>query len=420
MKVVITSDTHFGDPTSQLAALGADGRPVLGSKYADFKNAAGKENDYLILLGDVIDVAVERYKDAFDIFIFFLNQLVKDNLAKKVLYVPGNHDFDVWHTVEYQANIINRVSSLPPRQISLLRMAVPAVIDDRPSARYELFLGGVMRGQDPDKPYGHHLFLDFLTNKKLNISVGYPNAYLVTSQGETLLLTHGQYFEDFWSLISDWAPKIFKSDYVLDTAPMIMNLTHVNYPLSQLSSSGVGQAGPLTKVLQDIQRDFKHQKIDNIRFYLDNLQKEIRTRLLKVKWYNPISWSKVWALAALKKAILKEIKKTPHLPAKEDKGWEDKAKEKMDRYYLWCQEELRALNEREGFNYPDRPGKLIFGHTHRPIGITNDKHRLLGPGLEIPVYNTGGWLQKKEEGEEGGSELFIYETGKPLRSIRIF
>jgi len=301
-------------------------------------------------------------------------------------------------------------------------MAVPAVIDDRPSAKHELFLGGVTRGQNPDKPYGHHLFLDFLTNQKLNISVGYPNAYLVTSEGETILLTHGQYFEDFWSLLTDWAPRIFKSDYVLDAGPMIMNLTHVNYPLSQLSSSGAGQAGPLTKVLQGIQRDFKHHKFVNISYYLDNLQKEMLTHFLNVKWYNPISWPRAWALASVKKAILKEIKKTPHLPAKENKGWEDKVKvkEKMDKYYSWCQEEIKALNEREGLNYPDRPGKLIFGHTHRPIGITNDDPRFLGPGIKIPVYNTGGWLQKNEKGDNGGSELFIYETGEPLRSIRVF
>jgi len=37
-------------------------RKAKGAKYDDFYNFVGKQNDYLIFLGDIIDVAIEDYK----------------------------------------------------------------------------------------------------------------------------------------------------------------------------------------------------------------------------------------------------------------------------------------------------------------------------------------------------------------------
>jgi hypothetical protein len=58
MKIVVTSDTHFGDLTSQLATINSNGQPELGSRYAEFKKKAGEGNDYLVLIGDILDVAI--------------------------------------------------------------------------------------------------------------------------------------------------------------------------------------------------------------------------------------------------------------------------------------------------------------------------------------------------------------------------
>jgi predicted phosphodiesterase len=421
MKVVITSDTHFGDLTSELAKIGPNGQPALGSRYEDFAREAGADNDYLILLGDIVDVAIQNYKEAFDIFKYFLNRVAEDKLAKKIIYVPGNHDFDVWHAVEYQANIINRISSRPQRPTSLFRMSVPAFIDDRDPKTFELFLGGVTRGQDPDEPYGHHLFLDYLTDQDLNISVAFPNVYLITRDETTILLTHGQYFQVFWSILSDWAPRVLGSDLRISVPPLIKILTHLNFPLSQLSSSGVGQAGPLTNVIREIQYDFKSQRTEKIEIYLDNLLREVRSSYLKKT--DLLTRLAFWFL---KKKVIKEIKKKPHLAPKEDKGWETRQEtlKKMTAYYLSSCDEIRELNDQNNLNYPCKPQMLIFGHSHRPIGITNGSHPSLLPfsgGPHVPVYNTGGWLQKDptDKSTFSGIELFIYETGKAIRSVKI-
>jgi hypothetical protein len=53
MRLAVISDVHFGDDLCTLVATGPDGEPCLGPAY------------------------------------------------------PGNHDFDIWHTVEHQVNVIN-------------------------------------------------------------------------------------------------------------------------------------------------------------------------------------------------------------------------------------------------------------------------------------------------------------------------
>ena len=426
MKITITSDTHFGDLNSQLATLDASGQPQLGNKYPTFRDAIGKNNDYLVLLGDIIDVAVEDYKVAFDIFRFFLNQIYQDGIAKKILYIPGNHDYDIWHTIEYQTNIINPIIHRPSKPTSLFRMSVPAVLDDRASPKYAFFLGGVTRRPDSEEPYGH-LFLDFLSDEKLRFSIGFPNAYVATRQNETILLTHGQYFQVFWSLVSEWAPRLFQSDLKVNIPLIMKNLVQLNFPVSQLSSSGVGQAGPLTDVTRQIQFDFKNNKPDRLKKYLDSLQNEICDNVLRTNWYNPFDWLKKGAISLIKKSILKGIQETPHASPREDETWEYRPEtlQKMSSYYLSSCEEIKSLNAEYGMNIPNRPSMIIFGHSHRPIALQSQKHPILQPfpgdPFQLPVYNTGGWLERQIGGKKifSGIELFIYETDQPLKSVTI-
>ncbi len=104
MRIAIISDTHFGDPMCTLVDSQGELRP--GPKYEDFKNAAGKDNDYLILLGDVLDFSIAKYQDAYKTAKFFFLQIQEDKIAREIIFVPGNHDSDLWHTVEYQVNVI--------------------------------------------------------------------------------------------------------------------------------------------------------------------------------------------------------------------------------------------------------------------------------------------------------------------------
>ncbi len=84
-----------------------------------------------------------------------------------------------------------------------------------PRPKQKFLLPDVVPHRDREEPEAHYgnLFFDDitreasngrLTGKKLNFNFAYPNLYLVTDEGESLLLTHGHYFEAFWSVAAEW------------------------------------------------------------------------------------------------------------------------------------------------------------------------------------------------------------------------
>ena len=105
MRLAVISDTHFGDALGTLVTNGdADSSPRLGPAYPALKRAVGRV-DYLILLGDILDFSVASYEKAYKQARVFFKAVQEDGMARQMVYVPGNHDFDIWHTVEHQVNV---------------------------------------------------------------------------------------------------------------------------------------------------------------------------------------------------------------------------------------------------------------------------------------------------------------------------
>lgn len=135
MRVAVISDTHFGDPLGTLTGS-RHGRSTIGPAYAPLAAALGRV-DYLVLLGDILDFSVSSYEESYRAARRFFRQLRRDRIAGEMIYLPGNHDHDVWHTVEYQVNVIQRLQQgqLP----RAFKQSVPGVIDDRrPAASFLL------------------------------------------------------------------------------------------------------------------------------------------------------------------------------------------------------------------------------------------------------------------------------------------
>jgi hypothetical protein len=231
-----------------------------------------REIDYLVLLGDILDFSVASYADAYRQARCFFRRLAQDGLAREIIYLPGNHDFDVWHTVEHQVNVINRlVSGQLPRAF---KRSVPAVIDDRgPGPKF--LLPDVIPHRDREEPEAHYgnLFFDDITRDasdeprgapRLTFNFAYPNLYLVTDGGESVLLTHGHYFEAFWSVAAEWTALLARDDLDLEAEAMsLREVVGINLPLHQLACTGIGQARPLES--RDIQREaFRGKHPENL------------------------------------------------------------------------------------------------------------------------------------------------------------
>src|SRR5262249_9215844 len=152
----------------------------------------------------------------------------EDDLAREFVYVPGNHDFDIWHTVEHQVNVINQLKQgqLP----RAFKRAVPGVLDDRstdPPCR--LLLPDIRPRPEchENRALYDSLFRDHITRhgggegrrptgRKLTVDFAYPNLYLVTRHGESVLFTHGHYFEAFWAAAAEWAILLAGEDLPLE------------------------------------------------------------------------------------------------------------------------------------------------------------------------------------------------------------
>jgi hypothetical protein len=495
MKLAVISDTHFGDDTSRLATTAG----LDASGFDRFAAAAGTGNDYLVLLGDVFDFSIAGYAKTYEVARTFFTAVRRARLAREVIYLPGNHDFTSWHLVVHQANVINPiVTGGAPR----LRWTVPGLLDARPGADPELALVGVeprMPRRPGDPKYGG-LFLDYLSGiapqDRLPFNVAFPNLYLIESDGQATLMTHGQYFDPYWSLTLTLSRAVLNGDLVLGggigsgadgsaggsagadgsgpgadrsgtpthRSPTIDDIVTVNFPLNELASSGLGQAGPLTDNIRRIQVDAKSGDLTRIRRYVERAR-DFADRSLT--FTGPLAAVKELVsdtcLDQVAEAILEAVKSASERRGTRENGaWlaQPTVRANLVTYLEACLLETRAIEERTGRRIPNLT-KLIFGHTHvttaigpapgavavadgwaqaiaAPIPLRMGTTKLAplpsGTGgtatvkpVPIPfgtagdavrAYNTGGWLQTEQERAEGrpiGAAVFRFDSSTAER-----
>lgn len=431
MRLAVISDTHLGDTLCQLARkVGAAYEP--GPRLDTLLKILGNEQyDYIVLLGDIPDFSVVPYEEAYAATAVLLQALA--SCTKRFIFVPGNHDFDVWATVEYQVNVINRIMT-GHSPVSQFKWSVPAVIDDRPEASEEQ-KRRILPTVDPRpgenvEGYGG-LFLDQLTS--INgitkpIVFAYPNMYLVTRDGSLILLTHGHYFQGYWSSGFTVAQQIIQED-LLDsfgtpiTHPTLEQFVAVNFPLCQLSCSGVGQAGPLTRVIgniiAEVKLDSQVKPLVKTRQYLNRAVEYIdeQVNLGMLEAFN-IDRA---LMNSIKKRIISNLEKYV-APRDRTKFLSDAQTSKRVEYYLRStQIELARLNTPTyGRNLPLVPDSIIFGHTHQsekwnPQRLPNADYDLQYRNKLVKMYNAGSWLNR-DLGDRfqvfSGAEVFIYENGQ--------
>ena len=430
MRIAIISDTHFGDPESVLITKN-DGQLNFNEEfYEKFKKAArqenefgqnGQRNDYLILLGDIFDFAVAGYKNAYELGQHFFKRIKQDDICESIIYSPGNHDFEFWHICEYEVNVINRLeNNKAPREF---KWSVPAIIDDR-GGKNSLELPNVSKRNNGNKKYGG-LYLDKITGvgeeNESNFIFAYPNIYMMTNDAN-ILITHGQYYKAFWSLFGVLSLEVFKDDLGVGKDLNIKNLVSINFPTSQLASSGTGQAGPLSERCEFIQRTAKDKDEAGLKIlkeYLDNLDDYI-DKLIDRGFITEIISDTI--SNKLKKKIYKMLKK--HKPDRYNEKWimEPEIKKLFKSYFKSTLKEISDLNN-DGYSL-EIPDIVLYGHTHCPVSWgDNEAHKIsFSDEREVTLYNSGGWLRKKDQDGHKyfkGAEVFIYTSEQGFSSYPI-
>lgn len=417
MKLAIISDLHLGDPTSTLVRRNATGYhtgPQYSALAARLREAGPL--DYLVLLGDVFDFSITHFSDAYEASKPFLKALAADGLVRELIYVPGNHDFSAWSLTMQESNIINQIKDETPLKD---RWSVPAILDAR--APQPLTLSGVKR--QPGGNYGG-LFFDQLGGIVFNVA--YPNLYLIEKTGLTTLITHGHYFEGYWSLTSELAAKIFRQDLQYSSrspAASIEELVAVNFPLNDLASSGLGMAGPLTPLVRRIQADAKKGELKQIRIYLQRLRDYLDSKLAfegligRIKEFLSDKF-----LDGVIDEVIRNIKTAQGptaSPARYNAAFfsDPDIRKNIIRYLDACLLEQADIGQRDHIDVPS-PGRVLFGHTHVPILSTSSQAPHIPhpqSGKTVEFWNTGGWLEEKGQARVPAA-LFFYDDSRPGES----
>jgi len=426
MRLAVISDTHFGDEHCTLVTPGQDGKsPRIGPAYSAMKETVGKV-DYLVLLGDIIDFSVASYQRAYKHARVFFRQVQQDEIAREYIYVPGNHDFDIWHTVEHQVNVINQLKQgqLP----RAFRRSVPGVIDDRPGASESKFLLPDVPPRPEwheDQAYYGNLFLDHITRtkrsegEKLTFNFAYPNVYLITDEGDCTLLTHGHYFESYWSFAAEWAMQLAGDDLKLesDGEMNLREMVGINLPLNQLACTGIGQAQPLTPLLRQLQKEVAAGRTKALRKYIGRLEATLK-KSMKLSWL--ARWVRSYMFRLLKGRVLSHVAGIEQARYSKQFLQRPSVRERFRGYYQTSLHELERLQREHDLDIPE-PTHVIFGHTHQPISWDSDELMTRVNGKVIQLCNTGGWLLREEKGQVDfvGAEIVIYESGKGVKSKSI-
>ncbi len=384
MTIAIISDTHIGDSASRLVdkkGIFSQKLPAYGKlKKGILEFTNGSPLKYLVLNGDVMDFSINSIDQSISIAQPFFKQISRDKLTEHIIYIPGNHDKQVWDGIQWDTSIIGNLSEyyLPKPFKRIQPVHIPA--------KGDIKLEGIKK--DKKGKYGN-LFLKGLFGDPDNnptIILAYPNLYIERKDNPTIIVTHGHMFETAWVLLSD----LFHGVSGLPDEIGLKELEEWNVPITSMICTGVGSGGDVSRLFYKIQRQLYEKNTKLLSRTLDRVLPRLKNEF-GFPWYKKIlipDW-------LIKKIIISTASKTED-PRSLEKYFDfDKKKvEHFKNFFRATKNELKRLK------LPDS-NTIIFGHTHYPYSAREPYSPKILP--ELTFYNTGGWLK------ESKAEVFLMD-----------
>ncbi len=385
MTIAIISDIHIGDRSSRLldknGSFTSSNHLYIELKEKIFNFTKKKPLEFLVLSGDIMDFTINSIDNSINSSREFFKQISADKLAKKIVYIPGNHDKQVWDGVQWDTSIIGNLSN--NRNTRPFARIQPAVISG--------FNNIELEGVSPKSKgkYGD-IFLKGLFDtsvKNPEIILAYPNLY-IKMKSETILITHGHMFESVWTILST----LLKGVSELPDSIGLRELEEWNIPVTTMIATSVGSGGKVSELFYKIQREAYENKTGILSKTLDSVLPRFKDEL-ELPWYKKIlipDW-------LLKKIILSIAVKASD-PREDINYYSDKKRIKHIEVFIDA-----STKELKRLKLPDVK-KIIAGHTHVPFGVKNPQ--IIEKFPELKFYNTGGWLK------ENRAEIFLIDNNR--------
>ncbi|MBN2614258.1 MAG: hypothetical protein JXR71_01065 [Bacteroidales bacterium] len=346
---------------------------------------------YLILLGDIFDMAIHNESDVLNLTHDFFNKVTftKDkrtfiSFFDNIIYLPGNHDHHVWKLLQEEYYISNHLQNkftalpIPQQAIGLLDLKNnKMVIEDSiifPDHRKNFISATLSQNTKP-------------------VFIAYPNLYIkpVSNSNEGICVTHGHFFEPGWNKTALNFDQYLRH---MNDSVYFSELEKNNAPLTEFSDYEVAQTF-----------DTIAQGMSDLQFYTDPEYEKIYSVLGKK--YPALFPIKMVKTSKPKDFDIVSLMKYPNL---------------VDPYLIHTQHQMGHLKSGNK-TYSLVFDKLVYGHTHVPCFNVQYKKHIYSHDktyidLNLSIYNTGGWVNINSVSRP--NPLFLYRDGtiKPVLNMK--
>lgn len=362
-RIVVMSDLHLGDSASGLESKPGK-EPDLNWFRKGLHDLGIEKVDYLVLAGDVLDFSVASFERSYSAARRFFTSLGALHLVEEIIYIPGNHDKDVWDSVQKEVNVLMRLRK--GRDPAGFPHEQPGIIDNAGPGEGRLELPGVnyARGRKRKKQYGA-LFLEglFPKGERLPISVVYPNLYVILREGRWILITHGHLFEFAWVLITEVFGELLQWSSGDPPAGGLKWLEECNIPVNGLLCTGLGQGGPSSRLMRQVQAELRRGRLKQLARVLRAF---LRWADESLDYPFPLEFAQDLFFAIAEKLILYELKKLT--PARGSRTFVEDNRKLIEKFLDATRLTVGSLKRKVlPGHLNEYPDCVIFGHTHVPI-----------------------------------------------------
>ncbi|MHC4072784.1 MAG: metallophosphoesterase [Planctomycetota bacterium] len=380
---VSMSDLHLGEEDSVLTNLSL-GEPVpqpngpgpcmlaLVNYFHAIKGELnqGKPIPYLILNGDILELATSTYPISTTYFRLFLTELAKRKLFDRLIYLPGNHDHSLWSLIR-DTHFVKCLSQQSEISGQLKVEHITQLSIPRQSPLLSLLAS--------------NLPMQIISPSLL---VANPSFRLQSLKGHDFLFHHGHLLEDIYKFLTLLRDRLIKDVSLseLKEKPLrdkIGELEGENWPWIDFVWSGFVRAGKVGYTMEDIYELLR--KPEGMRKLIkrigDVLRTEFNIPIIPEKYEDDIF--RFIMKKALEKGGVGSDERADH----EKPAFSENLKSMTCRFmYHYMKQELSD----EGLRPATDQSHFIFGHTHKPfLGKLQDDESGFGT---ITVVNSGGWV----------------------------
>jgi len=408
---VSLSDLHLGEEDSLLTNL-AIGKPEPEPQapapcliaLINYLHAIkrwvneGRPIPFLVLNGDVLELALADYASAVAVLRGFLFELAKRRICEKIVYVPGNHDHALWSLIRDTAFMqsMSRQQEIPKRPAvdHVTRLSVPRQTE----------VLGLISSNFP------------LQVQPLPVSVANPALRLTSWNGHDYFFHHGHLMEEMYTLMSLLSDRIM-SDMPLEELrklPLTDNLADLereNWPWIDFFWSGFSRAGRVGQTVESLYELLS--KPEGVKKLVERLSGILRTELdIPII---PEGFEDDCLRYVLKKSLHGGGVGSQERADASRSPLNERIATSVDRFLThYLKRELADEGQRLS---ADRSA-FVFGHTHKPF---LDALRDTPGGLKkIDLINSGGWVVESEESRPGYGPGVVLGTNQGETALVTF